>query len=203
MAGTTFSSLYVCSYDFSVAEAAETSDENPAEGRQEITIINTNHITWPVIGEMPSYELEVPAGAHYFINMVEWTTKNGENTLLSTDKFEEGEYELHVTYEAKEGYQFAAPELITVLPGNEVQGTPKVEESENGWYRIVTFSFTARQSEKHQHDMLVVQENYRHVQKPDIKPAISVSPAKAVSRQGGNRGDNGRRDYASSDGTSV
>ena len=74
---------------------------------------------------MPSYELEVPAGAHYFINMVEWTTKNGENTLLSTDKFEEGEYELHVTYEAKEGYQFAAPELITVLPGNEVQGTPK------------------------------------------------------------------------------
>ena len=143
---------------FSVAEAAETSDENPAEGRQEITIINTNHITWPVIGEMPSYELEVPAGAHYFINMVEWTTKNGENTLLSTDKFEEGEYELHVTYEAKEGYQFAAPELITVLSGNEVQGTPKVEETENGWYRIVTFSFTARQSEK---------------------PAISVSPAKS------------------------
>ena len=153
--------LAVCMFAvmiFSVAEAAETSDENPAEGRQEITIINTNHITWPVIGEMPSYELEVPAGAHYFINMVEWTTKNGENTLLSTDKFEEGEYELHVTYEAKEGYQFAAPELITVLPGNEVQGTPKVEESENGWYRIVTFSFTARQSEKHQHDMLVVQE---------------------------------------------
>ena len=153
--------LAVCMFAvmiFSVAEAAETSDENPAEGRQEITIINTNHITWPVIGEMPSYELEVPAGAHYFINMVEWTTKNGENTLLSTDKFEEGEYELHVTYEAKEGYQFAAPELITVLSGNEVQGTPKVEESENGWYRIVTFSFTARQSEKHQHDMLVVQE---------------------------------------------
>ena len=153
--------LAVCMFAvmiFSVAEAAETSDENPAEGRQEITIINTNHITWPVIGEMPSYELEVPAGAHYFINMVEWTTKNGENTLLSTDKFEEGEYELHVTYEAKEGYQFAAPELITVLPGNEVQGTPKVEESENGWYRIVTFSFTARQSEEHQHDMLVVQE---------------------------------------------
>ena len=134
--------LAVCMFAvmiFSVAEAAETSDENPAEGRQEITIINTNHITWPVIGEMPSYELEVPAGAHYFINMVEWTTKNGENTLLSTDKFEEGEYELHVTYEAKEGYQFAAPELITVLSGNEVQGTPKVEESENGWYRIVTF----------------------------------------------------------------
>lgn len=153
--------LAVCMFAvmiFSVAEAAETSDENPAEGRQEITIINTNYITWPVIGEMPSYELEVPAGAHYFINMVEWTTKNGENTLLSTDKFEEGEYELHVTYEAKEGYQFAAPELITVLPGNEVQGTPKVEESENGWYRIVTFSFTARQSEEHQHDMLVVQE---------------------------------------------
>lgn len=96
--------LAVCMFAvmiFSVAEAAETSDENPAEGRQEITIINTNHITWPVIGEMPSYELEVPAGAHYFINMVEWTTKNGENTLLSTDKFEEGEYELHVTYEAK------------------------------------------------------------------------------------------------------
>ena len=45
-----------------------------------------------------------------------------------------------------------------MLSGNEVQGTPKVEESENGWYRIVTFSFTARQSEKHQHDMLVVQE---------------------------------------------
>lgn len=45
-----------------------------------------------------------------------------------------------------------------MLPGNEVQGTPKVEESENGWYRIVTFSFTARQSEEHQHDMLVVQE---------------------------------------------
>ena len=65
--------LAVCMFAvmiFSVAEAAETSDENPAEGRQEITIINTNHITWPVIGEMPSYELEVPAGAHYFINMV-------------------------------------------------------------------------------------------------------------------------------------
>ena len=60
--------LAVCMFAvmiFSVAEAAETSDENPAEGRQEITIINTNHITWPVIGEMPSYELEVPAGAHY------------------------------------------------------------------------------------------------------------------------------------------
>ena len=72
--------LAVCMFAvmiFSVAEAAETSDENPAEGRQEITIINTNHITWPVIGEMPSYELEVPAGAHYFINMDEWTTKNG------------------------------------------------------------------------------------------------------------------------------
>lgn len=37
--------LAVCMFAvmiFSVAEAAETSDENPAEGRQEITIINTN-----------------------------------------------------------------------------------------------------------------------------------------------------------------
>ena len=152
--------LAVCMFAvmiFSVAEAAETSDE--IRLREDKRLRSSIQIIYlPVIGEMPSYELEVPAGAHYFINMVEWTTKNGENTLLSTDKFEEGEYELHVTYEAKEGYQFAAPELITVLPGNEVQGTPKVEESENGWYRIVTFSFTARQSEKHQHDMLVVQE---------------------------------------------
>ena len=56
--------LAVCMFAvmiFSVAEAAETSDENPAEGRQEITIINTNHITWPVIGEMPLFFLFLPA----------------------------------------------------------------------------------------------------------------------------------------------
>ena len=53
--------------------------------------------------EIPSYKLEVPAGAHYFINMAEWTTKDGETRLMETDRFEEGEYELYVTYEAKEG----------------------------------------------------------------------------------------------------
>ena len=143
---------------FSVAEAKETIYENPAEGNHKITIINTNHITWPVIGEMPSYKLEVPAGAHYFINMAEWTTKDGETRLMETDRFEEGEYELYVTYEAKEGYEFAAPEQINVLPGNEVQGKPEVKASENGWYRIVKYSFKARQPGEHVHDILVVQE---------------------------------------------
>ena len=143
---------------FSVAEAKETIYENPAEGNHKITIINTNHITWPVIGEIPSYKLEVPAGAHYFINMAEWTTKDGETRLMETDRFEEGEYELYVTYEAKEGYEFAAPEQINVLPGNEVQGKPEVKASENGWYRIVKYSFKARQPGEHVHDILVVQE---------------------------------------------
>lgn len=143
---------------FSVAEAKETIYEIPAEGNHKITIINTNHITWPVIGEMPSYKLEVPAGAHYFINMAEWTTKDGETRLMETDRFEEGEYELYVTYEAKEGYEFAAPEQINVLPGNEVQGKPEVKASENGWYRIVKYSFKARQPGEHVHDILVVQE---------------------------------------------
>ena len=48
--------LAVCMFAvmiFSVAEAAETDVEIPAEGKNEITIINTNHITWPVIGEKP------------------------------------------------------------------------------------------------------------------------------------------------------
>lgn len=143
---------------FSVAEAKETIYENPAEGNHKITIINTNHITWPVIGEMPSYKLEVPAGAHYFINMAEWTMKDGETRLMETDRFEEGEYELYITYEAKEGYEFAAPEQINVLPGNEVQGKPEVKASENGWYRIVKYSFKARQPGEHVHDILVVQE---------------------------------------------
>lgn len=143
---------------FSVAEAKETIYEIPAEGNHKITIINTNHITWPVIGEIPSYKLEVPAGAHYFINMAEWTTKDGETRLMETDRFEEGEYELYITYEAKEGYEFAAPEQINVLPGNEVQGKPEVKASENGWYRIVKYSFKARQPGEHVHDILVVQE---------------------------------------------
>lgn len=154
--------LAVCMFAvmiFSVAEAAETDVEIPAEGKNEITIINTNHITWPVIGEKPSFDLKVPEGAHYFINMVEWKTRDGNQTIWATDVFEEGEYDLYVTYEPKDGYYFAAPEAINVLPGNEVQGKPEVSESkENSAYRIVKFSFTAKQTGEHQHDMLIVQE---------------------------------------------
>lgn len=155
-------SLAVCMFAvmiFSVAEAAETDVEIPAEGKNEITIINTNHITWPVIGEKPSFHLEVPEGAHYFINMVEWKTRDGNQTIWATDVFEEGEYDLYVTYEPKDGYYFAAPEAINVLPGNEVQGKPEVTVSqENSAYRIVKFLFTAKQTGEHQHDMLIVQE---------------------------------------------
>lgn len=154
--------LAVCMFAvmiFSVAEAAETDVEIPAEGKNEITIINTNHITWPVIGEKPSFDLKVPEGAHYFINMVEWKTRDGNQTIWATDVFEEGEYDLYVTYEPKDGYYFAAPEAINVLPGNEVQGKPEVSVSqENSAYRIVKFSFTAKQTGEHQHDMLIVQE---------------------------------------------
>ena len=153
--------LAVCMFAvmiFSVAEA-ETDGEIPVEGKNEITIINTNHITWPVIGENPSFHLEVPDGAHYFINMVEWKTRDGKQTIWATDVFEEGEYDLYVTYEPKDGYYFAAPEAINVLPGNEVQGKPEVTVSkENSAYRIVKFSFTAKQTGEHQRDMLVVQE---------------------------------------------
>lgn len=154
--------LAVCMFAvmiFSVAEAAETDVEIPAEGKNEITIINTNHITWPVIGEKPSFDLKVPEGAHYFINMVEWKTRDGNQTIWATDVFEEGEYDLYVTYEPKDGYYFAAPEAINVLPGNEVQGKPEVTVSqENSAYRIVKFLFTAKQTGEHQHDMLIVQE---------------------------------------------
>ena len=154
--------LAVCMFAvmiFSVAEAAETDVEIPAEGKNEITIINTNHITWPVIGEKPSFDLKVPEGAHYFINMVEWKTRDGNQTIWATDVFEEGEYDLYVTYEPKAGYYFAAPEAINVLPGNEVQGKPEVTVSqENSAYRIVKFLFTAKQTGEHQHDMLIVQE---------------------------------------------
>lgn len=154
--------LAVCMFAvmiFSVAEAAETDVEIPAEGKNEITIINTNHITWPVIGEKPSFDLKVPEGAHYFINMVEWKTRDGNQTIWATDVFEEGEYDLYVTYEPKDGYCFAAPEAINVLPGNEVQGKPEVTVSqENSAYRIVKFLFTAKQTGEHQHDMLIVQE---------------------------------------------
>ena len=154
--------LAVCMFAvmiFSVAEAAETDVEIPAEGKNEITIINTNHITWPVIGEKPSFDLKVPEGAHYFINMVEWKTRDGNQTIWATDVFEEGEYDLYVTYKPKDGYYFAAPEAINVLPGNEVQGKPEVTVSqENSAYRIVKFLFTAKQTGEHQHDMLIVQE---------------------------------------------
>lgn len=154
--------LAVCMFAvmiFSVAEAAETDVEIPAEGKNEITIINTNHITWPVIGEKPSFDLKVPEGAHYFINMVEWKTRDGKQTIWATDTFQEGEYDLYVTYEPKDGHYFAAPEAINVLPGNEIQGKPEVTVSEeNNSWRIVRFSFTAKQAEEHRHDMLVVQE---------------------------------------------
>ena len=154
--------LAVCMFAvmiFSVAEAAETDVEIPAEGKNEITIINTNHITWPVIGEKPSFDLKVPEGAHYFINMVEWKTRDGKQTIWATDTFQEGEYDLYVTYEPKDGHYFAAPEAINVLPGNEIQGKPEVAVSqENSAYRIVKFSFTAKQTGEHQHDMLIVQE---------------------------------------------
>lgn len=123
--------------------------ENVTPVPEIITEIYVEGFTEPVWGEHPNFDLEVPSGAHYYIDDVRWLYSNdgfyfGGGTLFEEDLFdlEDVLYYLSIKFEPEEDYAFA--DSVTVFyNGDASPFNPDASMlMSNGKYLAITRFYT-------------------------------------------------------------
>ena len=102
--------------DFFAVDNVEITENEPADDL--IHTIAIEGFTAPVYGEHPDVEVNVPEGAHYYIQTSNWNWlyEGFGNTVFPEDTFDNGEYDYYQFFDviAEEGYFFAEDVTVTI-----------------------------------------------------------------------------------------